>query len=135
MKLRTWRHLKGRIEAGLAQALRVDFLAGSSQRLGLGLAPPFRESLGEIGEQHGDPEPQAYAENECRRRLALSDQGMDQQNRGEEAAHVDDEHDRVVDLHARIKFAEGIDKGMAQEARIRRRRTLLLTRLIHGDTL
>ena len=46
------------VSAAGASFLALVSLAGPAQRLGLGLAAPFGQRLGEVGEQHGEPEPE-----------------------------------------------------------------------------
>ena len=48
----------------LAQATRDGVLAGLAQRFGLRLAAAFGHGLGEVGEEHGEPEPDGELRDE-----------------------------------------------------------------------
>ena len=89
----------------LAELLGLRFPAGLAQLVGLGLAPPFGHRLGEVREQHGEPEPQRQLEDEPEVRRA-PDQLPDQHEGGEHAADQDHEHDRVPDHVTRRQFDE-----------------------------
>ena len=51
------------------QFLGLGLLAGLAQRLGLGLAAPFGHRFGEVGEQHGEPQPERDGADETGRAL------------------------------------------------------------------
>ena len=67
-----------------------------AQRVGLRLAAPFGHRLGEVGEQHGEPEEQRDEPGEhvlvVRRRAEV----LEEEDRGEHAADLDHEHHRVL---------------------------------------
>ena len=67
-----------------------------AQRVGLGLAAAFGHRLGEVGEQHREPQPRRNEADEHavgrRRRRQL----LEEQDRREHAADLDDEHHRVA---------------------------------------
>ena len=92
------------------QPLRDDLAPRRAQGSRLGLAASLGDGFGEIGEQHGEPQPRGDRENEAWVAGVVADsrRRSDTDGRGEDAADVDDEHDRIADLHARIEFPEGI---------------------------
>jgi hypothetical protein len=94
------------------------------ERVGLGLAAPLGDRLGEIGEDDREPEPQAHREREPSRRRAgrLDDPVADPQERREQAAHLDDEHHRVPGHEARVQLGEARDRGGAQDRGVEERR-------------
>ena len=55
----------------LGDLLGLDVLAGLAQRVGLRLAAPLGHRLGEVREEHREPQPERDREDEPRRRLAL----------------------------------------------------------------
>ena len=73
---------------------------GLAQRVGLGLAPALGHGLGEVGEQHREPQPQRRPGRRTRSRSAVAGQVADEEERGQHAADLDHEHDRVAG-HAR----------------------------------
>ena len=79
------------------------------QRVGLRLAASLGHRLGEVREEHREPEPERHREDEPRRGLALAGERLDEEHRREEAADLDDEHDRVLELMARVELLEGVD--------------------------
>ena len=78
---------------------------GLAQRVGLRLAAAFGHRLGEVGEQHREPQPRRDEPGEHavgrRRRRQL----LEEQDGGEDAADLDDEHDRVAGHLARVELA------------------------------
>ena len=86
-----------------AACLRLHVAPRRAQRIGLRLAAPFGDRLGEVREQHREPQPRGDGEDEPR----LADLGWSRRAHAatamsgrEDAAHEDDEHHRVADLHA-----------------------------------
>src|SRR5437870_1095376 len=67
----------------------------------------FSHRLGEVGEEHGEPEPEGDGKDEPRRRLALPAERLQEETRREHTADLDDKHHRVLDLVPRIKLPEG----------------------------
>ncbi len=104
--------------AWLAQLLGHHELLGSAQRRGLGSAPALGQRLGEIGEQHREPQPQGRDADEPRRCFALTTERLHPQPGGEQAADEDDEHHRVPELNPWIQLAEGADQGRRDQGRI-----------------
>ena len=93
----------------------TNFLA-AAQRRGLGSAPALGQRLGEIGEQHREPQPQRGDANEPRRCFALTTERLHPQPGGEQAADEDDEHHRVLELNPRVQLAKGADQGRRDQA-------------------
>ena len=90
----------------LRDGLRHASCARSDGRLRLAAA--FGHRLGEIGEQHREPQPERDRQHEglpALRRMPA--QRLDPQHGGQDAADVDDEHHRVAPLHARGPACEG----------------------------
>ena len=85
--------------AAVAQAAGDGVLARLAQAVGLGLAAAFGDRLGEIGEQHREPEPDGQLRDEA----ALGRRGEDAGG-GQHRADHGHEHDRVLDHQARISF-------------------------------
>src|SRR5208282_1166230 len=69
---------------------------------------------GEVGEQHGRPQPQRDQPDEYVRPVEKLD-------RGDHAADLDHEHDRDVDHLAGIELAERLAGGTAQDRRLEQR--------------
>ena len=76
------------------------------ERVGLGLAAAFGHRFGEVGEQHGEPQPEADAGDEPGRFAAAGDQPLEQKQRRDDAADEHGEHHRVADLVPRIELDE-----------------------------
>ena len=53
--------------------LAGDRRAGLAQRFGLGLAAPLGHRLGEVGEEHREPQPERDGEDEAGGRLAVAE--------------------------------------------------------------
>ncbi len=66
---------------GSARSLAGDLAARLAQRRGLRLATTLGDRLGEVAEQHGEPEPDGDREDEAGRRLAAAGQGLDRRAR------------------------------------------------------
>ena len=69
---------------------------GLAQRVGLGLAPALGHGLGEVGEQHREPQPRGHQPGEEVLRPVRRAEVADEEDRGEDAADLDHEHDRVA---------------------------------------
>ena len=99
------------------QFLGLGGLAGPAQRLGLGLAAPFGQGFGEVGEQDGEPQPEGDRADETGRGFALAEERLDPQDGGQQAAHLHHEHDRVAHHPARVELDERIqDRALVQLA-------------------
>ena len=87
------------------------------QRLGLGLAAPLRHRLGEVREQHREPQPERDLARE--ERLAASrDELLDEHDGRQDTPDLDDEHDRILELNPRVELPDRIDDRLADDARI-----------------
>ncbi|MPM94846.1 hypothetical protein SDC9_141995 [bioreactor metagenome] len=104
--------------AGLLQFLGPDRLAQAAQRGSLGFAPALGERFGEVGEEHGEPQPQRDGQDEAGRCLAFAAERLEEQAGSQHAAQPDHEHHRILDLVARRQPFEGFDRGFAQQRRI-----------------
>ena len=93
---------------GGLDALRLSLGARPTQGVGLRLATTFGHRFGEIGEQHGEPQPDgdlAGKQRVAADDLAAADKQVAQEEHGRQ--HRDDldtEHDRVLDQGARIEL-------------------------------
>ena len=58
--------------SGSTQRLALRVAARRAQRVGLRLAAPFGDGFGEIGEQHGEPQPERDLAGEQRRAVAVT---------------------------------------------------------------
>jgi hypothetical protein len=79
-----------------------------AQGVGLGLAAPFGHGFGEVGEDHGEEQPDGDRPVED---AGVRD-GLDQ---GDDRSDEHDEHDRVLDLDPGVEFLEGADQRTAQD--------------------
>ena len=111
-------------EAGLlgpvAQA-RDRLRAHGAQGRRLGLAATLGERLGEVGEDHGQPQPDRHREGEPGRLVAASQrlaaEHLDQPSaRGDHGADLDHEHDRVAHLHARVELDQAASSAWRSTA-------------------
>ena len=98
-------------------ALGARLLSGAAQ--GVGLRPPaaLGDGLGEVGEQHGEPQPGGDLAGEQRRLTCR--QITDEQHRHQRRDGGRDEDHRVPHQGARIELAEGIAARRARRARDR----------------
>ena len=109
------------VEADVGDRLR----AGLAQGVGLGLAPTFGDRLGEVGEQHREPQPGGHQADEHvvgRRRLGHV---PEEQDGGPRRADLDDEHDRVAGLGAGVQLDERVPDGPAHDRRLEQPRARL----------
>ena len=103
----------------LAQLLGHHVAPCAAQRVGLGLAAPFGHRLGEVGKQHGEPQPHRNRKDEAGRCLAFAGQGLHPQTRGQHAADQHGEHHRIAQLAARIELAKRVDECPPHNRRIK----------------
>ena len=94
---------------------------GAAQAGRLRLAATLGDRLGEVGEQHGEPQPDRDIEDEPCRGFAVSEERLGPQGRGEDAADIDDEHHRITPLHARIELAQRVHDRRADQAAVEHR--------------
>jgi hypothetical protein len=106
------------------QPPRSDVASHLPERVRLRLAPPLGHRLGEVGEDHREPEPQAHREGEPARRRSrgVGDPVPDPQERGQEATHLDHEHHRVPGHEPRIQLGEARQRRGAKDRGIEERR-------------
>jgi hypothetical protein len=91
----------------------------------LSLAATLGHRLREAREQHGEPQPKRDREDEAWGGLTSSgEQGVNEEQRGERAADLDHEHDRVTDHLARVELDERIDERAAHDRALEQRTSL-----------
>ena len=128
-------HLAGRDDAQVAELQRRRRLlgdravgqadsgrrvgAGLAQRVGLRLAAPFGHRLGEVGEQHGEPQPRRRRDRRTRSlgRCCCAKSRMNKE-RGQHRADLDDEHHRVAHHRARVELPERVERCRLDDRRI-----------------
>ena len=91
------------------QPLGGHVAAGAAQRVGLGLAAPFRHRLGEIGEQHREPQPRRDLPGEGRG--ARMGYRIAREHGHDGRDDLGDEDHRIVGEAARIEFFHGVESG------------------------
>ena len=79
---------------GLDESLGRHVTPGLAQTFRLGLAASLGHRLGEVGEQHGEPQPQRDAQDEPGTGFAPAEERMDKEHTRQSAADQDDEHHR-----------------------------------------
>ena len=89
--------------------------ARGPQSVRLGLASPFGDRLGEVGEQHGQPEPEGDHTDEPEIAGVTSGEVEQEDSRRDHAAELDDEHHRIPHLQARVELREGVLDGRESE--------------------
>src|SRR5262249_11281323 len=82
-----------------------------AQCIRLGLASPFGHGLGKIGENHREPKPQCHLRRKQQVAGITRNNVTKYQQRGEEAADLDHEHDGVARDMSWIEFYERILDG------------------------
>ncbi len=107
--------------AGTGQKLGLGLGALTAQRVGLRLAAALGDGFGEIGEQHGEPQPQDDLELE--RDMAAAGHEIADQDDGRQRRHdLEHEHDGILHERARIELDEGGADGRHDDLRIEQRR-------------
>ena len=91
---------------GAQRARAVVSVRVCAQRRRLRLAAAFGHRLGEVGEQHGEPQPDARRDR--RRRSAGARRRRDEHVVVSTRADLDDEHHRVAAHRARVELARGV---------------------------
>ena len=107
---------------GQHRAEVTKLMARAAQGIGLRLAAPLGHRLGEVGEEDGEPEP----ERDRKDKAALArqrgiDEGANPLDGRDDAAHLDDEHDRVARLDAWVELLERVHDGAADNLAIEER--------------
>ena len=111
-----------RVIRGIGQALGLHGLLQALQARRLRLAAAFGERLGEVGEQHREPQPDRDVQDEPGRRLAVARERLEPESGGENAADVDDEHHGIAPLHARVELAQRVDDRRSQQRPVEHRK-------------
>ena len=107
------RHLDDR--AVVLTLARERLRTRASQRRRLGLPAPFRHRLGEVGEEHGDPEPGC---DHAREDVLLGGrvaEVLDEEDRHDDAPDLDEEHHRIAGDVARVELPEGGQRGASDD--------------------
>ena len=99
--------------------LADGFGAALAQRIGLGLAAALGHRLGEVREEHREPEPQRDLQHEAER-LAVR-VGEEQLDRRDRRADLGHEHDRVSHHVDRVELLEALDDRREHDLRIEQR--------------
>jgi len=94
---------------GSRQPLGLKVAPSLPERGRLRLATPLGHRLGEIGEEHREPEPHRYPEDEPGGRLAVAHESLSEEERREDRSDVHDEHDRIPHLTPRRQLTERVD--------------------------
>ena len=121
---------------GAGQVFGVDVAPGGRvgarppQRVGLRLAAAFGHRLGEIGEQHGEPEPGGDLAGK-RRDAIVRDEVADEKDRHHGRNNLGHEDDGVLGERARIELAHRVDRGGADDLAVEQALRLCFVR--HGD--
>jgi hypothetical protein len=83
----------------------------------LRLAAALRHGFREVREQHREPQPEG--DLSCEQRVSsATGEFLDEHCSRQEAAGLDDEHHRVLDLDSRIEFPDRVEHRLADDARI-----------------
>ena len=93
--------------------LRHDVSPCAFERSCLRFASSLGHGFGKIGEQQGKPEPEADGQDKDRPFLAIAEEGLNEEQRRQDTAHFDDEHDRVLDQMQGVELDDGIRTGPA----------------------
>ena len=107
--------------AGAGEKLGLSLGALPAQRVGLRLAAALGHRFGEIGEQHGEPQPQDDLELE-RNMAAAGHEIADENDRRQRRNDLEHEHDGILHERARIELDEGGADGRHDDLRIEQRR-------------
>ncbi len=108
-------HLVGRSEAFLLQLLGHQVRAGPAQLVRLGLALDLGDRLGEVREQHGQPEPHGHQAEE--QRLPVRDERVQEADGGDEAADLHRQHHRVPPQVPRVELDKRADERLVGDLR------------------
>ena len=94
--------------------------ARRAQRVRLRLAAALGDRLGEVREQHRQPEPDRDHADEPELAVSPADEVEHEDDGGDDAAELDDEHHRVLQLQPRVELRERVPNGRERRARARR---------------
>ena len=98
--------------AVLSKPVRHRLGAGLAERVGLRLSPPLGHRLGEVGEQHGEPEPDGHLQAEAQRLVRRPEEERDGR---EERPHLGDEHHGVFHQRPRVQLGKRRGGGLPQD--------------------
>src|SRR5664280_988774 len=101
------------------------FGPGLAQGVGLGLAPALGHRFGEVGEEHGEPQPDDHAEGEDVLRARRAPEVPEEVEGGQHAAELDHEHDRIGGHVARAELDHRVDQRPADDGGVKGGRALL----------
>ncbi len=107
--------------------LGLGFGAGLAQVVGLRLAASLGHRLGEVGEQHREPQPERDLKLEGGKRAASEEEIAEEDHGHGERGHFDHEHDRVAGLDPRVKLAQRINQRALDDLAVPQRRRLTLS--------
>ena len=93
---------------------------GLAQGRGLRLAAAFGDRLGEVGEQHREPEPEIDLEGKAQP-AGARDEVADEEHRRQAGHHLDREHHGVAYHDARVELAQRVQDGGTEDLRIAQR--------------
>ena len=105
----------------------LGFGARFAQVIGLRLAASFRHRLGEVCEQHGEPQPQCDLKFESGQRHLMRQQVAEQREHHQHAGDFDHEHHGILDHQARIELDERIDRRARDDFAIPKCGSLAIT--------
>ena len=98
----------------------------SAQRRRLGLAAAFGQGFCKVGKQHGKPQPDGNRKDKAGRCLTFGLQGLEAEQRRQDAADVDHKHHRITPLHAGAEFGESSDHGRLEQCRVQQHERFFL---------
>ena len=101
-------------------AVRGRRRARRAQRVRLRLAAALGDRLGEVREQHGQPEPEGDHADEPERAGVPADEVEHEDPGRDHAAELDDEHHRVLELEPRVELRERVPDRPERRSRARR---------------
>lgn len=87
------------------QKLGLRLRAGLAQGIGLRLAAPLGDGFGEVGEEHGEPEPEVDLEGESDIAAAGGEVAQEENGR-KDRNRRHDEHDGIAGERARVQLGE-----------------------------
>ena len=99
------------------QPLGVRVAAGLTQRVRLRLAASFRHGFGEIGEEHGEPEPSCDLAGEQGGSILCCEIAQEDQRHHGRHGLGDEDHGVAREL-SRVELAERVDGGAFDDGRI-----------------
>ncbi|MCY1411039.1 hypothetical protein D9M71_264210 [compost metagenome] len=92
--------------------LRTETLATGFEAVGARLATTFGQGFGEVGEQHGKPQPHGYLHGDCGRHQRVWHQAQHSGQHGRQLHHQ--HHRRTLEL-TRVELDESLYQGWAPQ--------------------